>query len=102
MSPTDPLSLLSSPEVAPAVLPAADTVMQAAQGGGLTKGSAFDKEQSGGVSGVYLDGLDSTERTRNGGMEPSIPIENPVGQGDFQVHPLNGASAAGGLASVLG
>ncbi|MEU9989633.1 hypothetical protein ACFZCP_31375 [Streptomyces sp. NPDC007971] len=101
---TGPLGLMSQTEVTPALVPAADTVMRVARNGNVTKGSAFDQNQSSTVtgtnkaakiSGVYLDGMG-----RNSGKKPAIPVKNPVGTGAVQVHPLNGPTSAG-LGSLL-
>ncbi|WP_256255752.1 hypothetical protein [Streptomyces sp. MUSC 14] len=99
-----PLGLMSQTEVAPAIVPAADTVMRVAKQGSLTKGSAFDENQSGTVtgtnkaarvSGVYLDGMG-----RDSGKKPAIPVKNPVGTGSVQLHPLNAPTSAG-IGSLL-
>ncbi|GHD99151.1 hypothetical protein [Streptomyces alanosinicus] len=101
---TGPLGLMSQTEVTPALVPAADTVMRVAKQGSLTKGSAFDQNQSSTVtgtnkaakvSGVYLDGMG-----RPGAKKPAIPLKNPVGTGSVQLHPLNGPTSAG-LGSLL-
>jgi hypothetical protein len=95
---TGPLGLMSQTDVAPALVPAADTVMRVAKQGNLTKGSAFDaqsstvtgKNKAAKVSGVYLDGMG-----RAGNKKPAIPVKNPLGSGSVQVHPLNGPTSAG-------
>ncbi|KUM99752.1 hypothetical protein AQI95_37460 [Streptomyces yokosukanensis] len=95
---------MSQTEVTPALVPAADTVMRVAKQGNITKGSAFDQNQSSTVtgtnkaakvSGVYLDGMG-----RSGTKKPAIPLKNPVGTGSVQLHPLNGPTSAG-LGSLL-
>jgi hypothetical protein len=100
-----PLGLMSQTEVAPAIVPAADTVMRVAKQGSLTKGSAFDENQSATVtgsnkaarvSGVYLDGMG-----RDSSKKPAIPVKNPVGTGAVQLHPLNAPTSAG-IGSLLG
>jgi hypothetical protein len=100
---TGPLGLMSQTEVAPAIVPAADTVTRLARNGNLTKGSAFDKESSSvsgkykpaKISGVYLDGVghDSSKK-------PALPVKNPVGTGAVQLRPLNAPTSAG-LGSLL-
>ncbi|WP_369389310.1 hypothetical protein AB5J72_18180 [Streptomyces sp. CG1] len=96
---TGPLGLMSQTEVAPALVPAADTVMRVAKQGSLTKGNAFDQNQASTVtgtnkaakvSGVYLDGMG-----RGSNKKPAIPLKNPVGTGAVQIHPLNGPTSAG-------
>ncbi|KOV59392.1 hypothetical protein [Streptomyces sp. MMG1121] len=101
---TGALGLVSQTDVAPAIVPAADTVMRVAKQGNLTKGSAFDENQSATVtgtnkaarvSGVYLDGMG-----RGSSKKPAIPVKNPVGTGSVQLHPLNSPTSAG-LGSLL-
>jgi hypothetical protein len=101
---TGPLGLMSQAEVTPAIVPAADTVMRVAKQGNLTKGSAFDENQSSTVtgtnkaaraSGVYLDGMG-----RDSSKKPAIPVKNPAGTGSVQLHPLNAPTSAG-LGSLL-
>ncbi|WP_246101021.1 hypothetical protein [Streptomyces cyaneus] len=93
---TSPIGGLMSPtKVSPAILPAADAVTRLAREGGVAKGSAFDKNKSGGMSGVYLDGMDP-----NAAKKPTIPVKNPVGTGSVQVHPLH-APTASGLGTLL-
>jgi hypothetical protein len=92
---TGPLGLMSQTEVAPAIVPAADTVTRLAREGNLTKGSAFDEKKPGKISGVYLDGMG-----RSSAKKPDIPVHNPVGPGEFQLHPLNAPTSAG-LGSML-
>ncbi|MEU9476683.1 hypothetical protein [Streptomyces sp. NPDC048191] len=101
---TEPLGLISQTEVTPAIVPAADTVMRVAKQGNLTKGSAFDENQSARVtgtnkaarvSGVYLDGMG-----RDSSKKPAIPVKNPVGTGSVQLHPLKGPTSVG-LGSLL-
>ncbi|MEU1402289.1 hypothetical protein ABZ471_07960 [Streptomyces sp. NPDC005728] len=101
---TGPLGLMSQPEVTPALVPAADTVMRVARQGSITRGSAFDENQAAKVSGtnkaakisgVYLDGMG-----RSNAKKPAIPVKNPVGTGAVQLHPLNGPTSAG-LGSLL-
>ncbi|WP_260463412.1 hypothetical protein [Streptomyces sp. TRM72054] len=87
---TGPLGLMSQTEMAPAIVPAADTVTRLARNGNITKGSAFDEKKAGKVSGVYLDGFD-----RGNAKKPAIPVKNPVGTGEFQVRPLNAPTSAG-------
>ncbi|MGN9759188.1 hypothetical protein [Streptomyces sp. SD31] len=88
---TSPLGGLMSPtKVSPAVLPAADAVTRLAREGGVAKGSAFDKNKSGGMSGIYLDGMDP-----NAAKKPTIPVKNPAGSGTVQVRPLQAPTAAG-------
>ncbi|ANP55169.1 hypothetical protein AVL59_41260 [Streptomyces griseochromogenes] len=96
---TGPLGLMSKTDVTPALVPAADTVMRVARKGSLTKGSAFDEQQSARVSGtykparisgVYLDGMGHSSSTK-----PAVPVKNPVGTGSVQLHPLNGPTSAG-------
>ncbi|MDF3140204.1 MULTISPECIES: hypothetical protein [unclassified Streptomyces] len=88
---TSPLAGLMSPtKVSPAVLPAADAVTRLAREGGVAKGSAFDKNKSGGMSGIYLDGMDP-----QAAKKPTIPVKNPAGSGEVQVHPLHAPTAAG-------
>lgn len=94
-SPAGPLGLMSPTKVTPAVVPAADTVGRLARDGGIAKGSAFDKKQSGGMSGVYLDGMDPDAAKR-----PTIPVKNPAGSGTVQVRPLQ-APTASGLGTLL-
>ncbi|MFE9449279.1 hypothetical protein [Streptomyces sp. NPDC006739] len=90
---------MSQTDVAPALVPAADTVTRLARNGNLAKGSAFDQKQStkisgsykpAKVSGVYLDGMGAS-----GGKKPALPVKNPVGTGSFQLHPLNAPTSAG-------
>jgi len=90
-----PLGLMSPTKVTPAVVPAADTVARLASDGGIAKGSAFDKNKSGGMSGVYLDGMDPDTAKR-----PTIPVKNPAGSGTVQVRPLQ-APTASGLGTLL-
>ncbi|MEV1078552.1 hypothetical protein AB0I98_09920 [Streptomyces sp. NPDC050211] len=85
-----PLGLMSPTKVSPAVVPAADTVTQLVREGGIGKGSAFDKNNSGGMSGIYLDGMDP-----DAAKKPTIPVKNPAGKGSVQVHPLHAPTAAG-------
>ncbi|MEY9991462.1 hypothetical protein ABIE67_003494 [Streptomyces sp. V4I8] len=87
---TSPLGLMSPTKVTPAVVPAADVVTRLARDGGVAKGSAFDKNKSGGMSGVYLDGMDP-----NAAKRPTIPVKNPAGSGEVQVRPLHAPTAAG-------
>ncbi|MEJ8669389.1 hypothetical protein WKI71_15995 [Streptomyces sp. MS1.AVA.1] len=86
---------MSPTKVTPAVVPAADTVARLASDGGIAKGSAFDKKNSGGMSGVYLDGMDPDAAKR-----PTIPVKNPAGSGTVQVRPLQ-APTASGLGTLL-
>ncbi|MBT2676374.1 hypothetical protein J7E95_37450 [Streptomyces sp. ISL-14] len=81
---------MSPTKVSPAVLPAADAVTRLAREGGVAKGSAFDKNKSGGMSGIYLDGMDP-----NAAKKPTIPVKNPAGSGTVQVRPLQAPTAAG-------
>ncbi|GAA4077219.1 hypothetical protein [Streptomyces shaanxiensis] len=87
-----PLGLMSPSKVSPAIVPAADTVTRLARDGGIAKGSAFDKKSknAGGMSGVYLDGMDPDTAKR-----PTIPVKNPAGSGSVQVRPLKAPTAAG-------
>ncbi|SDO40052.1 hypothetical protein SAMN04487981_110241 [Streptomyces sp. cf386] len=87
-----PLGLVSPSKVSPAILPAADTVTRLARDGSIAKGSAFDKnsKNAGGLSGVYLDGMDPDAVKR-----PTIPVKNPAGSGSVQVRPLKAPTAAG-------
>ncbi|MBV7699317.1 hypothetical protein KWI83_27960 [Streptomyces sp. TRM70350] len=81
---------MSQTEVTPALVPAADTVTRLARNGNITKGSAFDEKKTGKISGVYLDGV-----SRGGAKKPAIPVNNPVGTGEFQIRPLNAPTSAG-------
>ena len=93
---TSPIGGLMSPtKVTPAVVPAADVVTRLARDGGVAKGSAFDKNKSGGMSGVYLDGMDP-----NAAKRPTLPVKNPAGSGEVQIHPLH-APTATGLGTLL-
>lgn len=92
---TSPLGLMSPTKVTPAVVPAADVVTRLAREGQIAKGSAFDKNSSGGMSGIYLDGMDPDAAKR-----PTIPVKNPAGRGTVQVHPLQ-APTASGLGTLL-
>ncbi|MFE5815687.1 hypothetical protein [Streptomyces sp. NPDC056479] len=92
---TSPLGLVSPTKVSPAVVPAADTVTQLVREGGIAKGSAFDKNKSGGMSGIYLDGMDP-----DAAKKPTIPVRNPAGSGSVQVRPLK-APTASGLGTLL-
>ncbi|WP_247197075.1 hypothetical protein [Streptomyces sp. GESEQ-35] len=88
---TSPLGGLMSPtKVTPAVVPAADTVTRLAREGQIGKGSAFDENASGGMSGIYLDGMDPSANKK-----PTIPVKNPAGKGSVQVHPLQAPTSAG-------
>ncbi|MGW3120138.1 hypothetical protein ACWDBW_23845 [Streptomyces sp. NPDC001107] len=84
------LGLMSPTKVTPAVVPAADVVSRLARNGKLANGSAFDKQKTPGVSGVYLDGMDP-----NASKKPTIPVKNPAGNGVVQVHPLQAPTSAG-------
>ena len=90
------LGVMSPTKVTPAVVPAADVVTRIARDGKITNGSAFDEKPTGGASGVYLDGMDP-----NAAKKPTIPVHNPAGRGEVQVHPLQAPTAAG-LGSLLG
>jgi hypothetical protein len=90
------LGLMSPTKVTPAVVPAADVVTHLARNGKLANGSAFDEKRPEGGSGVYLDGMDP-----NASKKPTIPVKNPAGRGDVQVHPLQAPTAVG-LGSLLG
>jgi len=72
-----------------------DVVSRLARNGKLANGSAFDKQKTPGVSGVYLDGMDP-----NASKKPTIPVRNPAGNGVVQVHPLQ-APTSTGLGSLL-
>lgn len=86
-----PLGLVSPTKVSPAIVPAADTVTRLARDGGIAKGSAFDKNKNvGGMSGVFLDGMDPDAAKR-----PTIPVKNPAGSGAVQVRPLKAPTATG-------
>ncbi|MEV6170574.1 hypothetical protein AB0L99_20385 [Streptomyces sp. NPDC051954] len=87
---TSPLGLMSPTKVTPAVVPAADAVTRLAREGQIGKGSAFDQNASGGMSGIYLDGMDPSADKK-----PTIPVKNPAGKGSVQVHPLQAPTAAG-------
>ncbi|WP_405872616.1 MULTISPECIES: hypothetical protein [unclassified Streptomyces] len=89
------LGLVSPTQVTPAVVPATDVVTNLARNGKIANGSAFDKKRPEGGSGVYLDGMDP-----NASKKPTIPVKNPAGQGDVQVHPLQAPTAVG-LGSLL-
>ncbi|MFJ7073401.1 hypothetical protein [Streptomyces sp. NPDC098781] len=94
---TSPLGsrLISPTKVTPAVVPAADTVTRLARDGGIAQGSAFERNKAGGMSGIYLDGMDP-----NAAKKPTIPVRNPAGSGSVQVRPLN-APTTGGLGTLL-
>lgn len=88
--PGSPLGLMSPTKVTPAVVPAADTVTRLARDGGIAKGTAFDKNSTSPMSGVYLDGMDP-----DAAKKPTIPVKNPAGSGSVQVRPLKAPTAAG-------
>ncbi|MFG1671314.1 hypothetical protein [Streptomyces sp. Y7] len=88
--PSSPLGLMSPTKVTPAVVPAADVVTRLARDGGVAKGSAFDKNSTSPVSGIYLDGMDP-----DAAKKPTIPVKNPAGSGSVQVRPLKAPTAAG-------
>ncbi|MCX5048304.1 MULTISPECIES: hypothetical protein [unclassified Streptomyces] len=90
------LGVMSPTKVTPAVVPAADVVTHLARDGKIANGSAFDQKRPDGGSGVYLDGMDP-----NSAKKPTIPVKNPAGRGDVQVHPLQAPTAVG-LGSLLG